>query len=347
MTAVAVVLGGGGLIGHAWHLGVLAGLAEATGWDARAAELMVGTSAGAVAAAEVRAGLHPGDLVRPGVGASPTGIPPPVLGARSWRPAAPGMALRAALARAPAGVLAAGLAPRGRRDTAIISDAITRLYPPGCPWPVEALWVCAVRLEDGRRVVFSGADAAGPPVDVATAVAASCAMSGYFAPVRIGGRAYVDGGARSATNADVVAGSGFDLVVVSSPMSLDVATAGRPRRGHRGGHTRRQVHGARLRREVTEIRRLGATVVTFEPGPDDVAAMGRLAMAMDLGRRAAVAEQARASVVRRMASPAMAAVRSLLEVAAAVTTSDLVVEARREARHPTTTAEVGGNPPLR
>ncbi len=307
-----MVLGGGGLVGHAWHVGVMAGLAEVTGWDPRRAELIVGTSAGAVVAAELRAGLHPADLLRPGIGAAPTTLPQPVLNTRSWMPAAPGMAMRAVLARAPAGLLAAGLAPRGRRDPAIIADAVARLYPDGCNWPDRPLWVCAVRLGDGQRIVFSGQG----DTDVATAVSASCAMSGFFTPVPVGSDLYVDGGARSVTNAGLVAGAGFDLVLVSSPMSFDRATVVRPRwRAPTAAHLQRAVHATRLRREVADLRHHGATVVTFEPGPDDLPIMGSMAMAMDFGRRAAVIEQARASTLRKMGSAPLEAVRSHLSAA--------------------------------
>ena len=93
-------------------------------------------------------------------------------------------------------------------------------------WPARHLWVCAVRLDNGRRVTF-GLD----PVraDVATAVAASCAIPGFFEPVTIDGARYVDGGAHSPTNADLVARLGLDLVVVST----SAATVGEDRRGHR------------------------------------------------------------------------------------------------------------------
>jgi NTE family protein len=47
-------------------------------------------------------------------------------------------------------------------------------------------------------------------------VAASCAVPGVYPPVTIGGRRYVDGGMRSAANADL--GDGYDRVVVLAPI---------------------------------------------------------------------------------------------------------------------------------
>ena len=62
MPRIGLVLGAGGAVGHAFHAGVLAGLAEEIGWDARDAEVVVGTSAGSVVGALLRAGLTARDL---------------------------------------------------------------------------------------------------------------------------------------------------------------------------------------------------------------------------------------------------------------------------------------------
>jgi NTE family protein len=59
---IGLVLGAGGVIGHAFHAGVLDGLCDATGWDPRDAEVIVGTSAGSVVGALLRAGFSPRDL---------------------------------------------------------------------------------------------------------------------------------------------------------------------------------------------------------------------------------------------------------------------------------------------
>src|SRR6478672_8441398 len=61
MGQVGLVLGAGGLVGHAYHAGTLRGLAE-HGWDARRAAIVVGTSAGSGVGALLRAGLSPRDL---------------------------------------------------------------------------------------------------------------------------------------------------------------------------------------------------------------------------------------------------------------------------------------------
>src|ERR1035437_7611464 len=68
---VALVLGGGGAAGNAWEIGVIAGLAEAGLDMTEAADLVVGTSAGATAAAQVRRGIPAADLL-------PWVLPPPI-----------------------------------------------------------------------------------------------------------------------------------------------------------------------------------------------------------------------------------------------------------------------------
>jgi NTE family protein len=126
------------------------------------------------------------------------------------------------------------------------------------------------------------------PVTVGQAVAASCAVPGFFAPAVIGGARYVDGGCGSATNLDVMAGAGVDLVVVSSPLSL--ARIG-PRRGV--CLSARLLHRAELAAESGRVRRSGATVVAFEPDPPVQGAMGT--DSMDYSRVPEVVEAARRS----------------------------------------------------
>src|SRR5947209_15866319 len=54
-----LVLGGGGVLGEAWIMGVLAGIEDGTGFDLRQCESFVGTSAGAIVAAHLVAGNRP------------------------------------------------------------------------------------------------------------------------------------------------------------------------------------------------------------------------------------------------------------------------------------------------
>jgi NTE family protein len=140
-------------------------------------------------------------------------------------------------------------------------------------WPEQPLWVCTVRQDDARRVVFGRPGSPDAPLHLA--IAASCALPGYFAPVTIGRESYIDGGSHSPTNAAILRELQLDLVVVVSPMSgpsglpLDLYGASR-------------WHSSRLaRQEVNALRRTGTDVVVFRPGPVEHEVMGNDLMAKD------------------------------------------------------------------
>jgi NTE family protein len=132
-----------------------------------------------------------------------------------------------------------------------------------------------------------------PRAHVADAVAASCAIPSFFAPVTVGGVDYVDGGAHSPTNADLVANRDLDLVIVSSPMSV----AGNRLRPSLDLPARRMCR-LYLGQEAARIRRRGVPVVAFQPTGDDLKVMGM--NAMDPARRAPVTRQARESALRKL-----------------------------------------------
>lgn len=309
---IGIVLGAGGAVGHAFHVGVLAELADATGWDPRDAEVVVGTSAGSVVGALLRADVSAPDLAARATGAplSPEGAH---LAARSGRPASipsrpprrgagfPGMASPGTFVRAvfplswpvrPGALVAAAL-PAGQVSTELVTSGLRPLF--GAGWPDRELWICAVRLDTGRRVVF-GREGAPGHVDVPDAVAASCAIPAFFEPVEIGGARYVDGGAHSPTNADLLAGRGLDLVVVVSPMSV----AGNRLRPSLDLPARRLAR-LYLGREASRVRRAGTPVLAFQPAAADLAVMGL--NPMDATRRGPVTRQARESTRRRLERP--------------------------------------------
>jgi NTE family protein len=256
MTRVGLVLGAGGVTGDAFHRGVLRALDE-SGWDARAADAIVGTSAGAMVGSHLRRPRAP----KPGTGGSAT-----VHGRRLGR--VPDLSPFLAVLRRPwqarAGVLATSMLPTGQHSTEFIAAGVRHYF--GDAWSEQPLYIAAVRRRDGRRVVF-GAEGA-PRTDLARAVAASCAIPGYFHPVEIDGESYVDGGVHSPTNADVLVGKQLDIVIVSSPMSL----TGRPRATLDVGP---RLWAARyLRREARALRAAGASVLTIAPEGELLRVMG-------------------------------------------------------------------------
>ncbi len=322
---IGLALGAGGVVGHAYHSGVLAALEDATGWNPRDAEVIVGTSAGSVVGSLLRAGFAPSDLAaratgepvspeavalagRAGMGTGPARLPsrPPRRGGLT-RMASPALLARAALRpfwlNRP-GVMLAGALPAGAMPTELVAAAFRPLF--GSDWPARDLWLTAVRLSDGRRVVFGREGA--PVAHVADAVAASCAIPSFFEPVTIGGVTYVDGGAHSPSNADLLAGRDLDLVIVSSPMSV----AGNRLRPSLDLPARRMCR-LYLGQEVARIRRGGVPVLAFQPTGEDLAAMGL--NAMDPSRRAPVTKQARQSALKKLERDDVRSVIGALRVA--------------------------------
>ena len=298
------MLGAGGTVGGAFHSGVLAALAEATGWDPRTAAVIVGTSAGSITGTGLRAGLGAADAYARSTGEPVSREGGRLLaaverggggfertGPRRLRPATAVAATLAGavtrpLAARPAAVLA-GLVPDGVVSTGVISGGVEALTHGR--WPDDPLWICAVRQRDGRRVVF-GRDQ-HPPLDAA--VAASCAIPAFFAPVDVDGDAFIDGGAHSPTNADVVRREPLDLVVVVSPMSI----AGRGLRIAADQPARRWAR-SRLDAEARRLRRAGLPVLAFQPTAEDAAVMA--GNALDPAKAAPVARQAHASTRARL-----------------------------------------------
>jgi NTE family protein len=206
-----IVLGGGGILGEAWMLALLAGLEEASAVDFRNCGAYIGTSAGSIVSAALVAGTTPrervGELPEP-----PEVSDPDEAGGSSVLGGAVRLGLAAAgTAAAPFAALglrstvfggavvrrmALGRVPRGRRSLGGLGQSLERA---GARFDGR-LSVSAVELESGRRVMFGTPGA--PSASVGDAVEASCAIPGVFRPVRVNGRSYVDGGAWSPTNMD-------------------------------------------------------------------------------------------------------------------------------------------------
>ena len=290
---IGLVLGAGGMVGQAFHAGTLAALEHDLGWDARSAEVIVGTSAGSVTGAALRLGVRGLDLAADAVAMAPSDEGRRFLAAldlgavsfpafelrqllRPWH--LPSRRLLAEIARRPwafrPGVVALTLVPPGWVDLSDQTDALVPLLGPS--WPVGPR-VCATRADTGARVVFGEED--HPEVRLDRAVSASCAIPGYFQPVEIDGVRHLDGGVHSATNADCLRLDHLDLVIVSSPMS---AAAGRARSADA---VLRWSNHRRLEHEVSRLRAAGTTVVTFEPTSTVLADMGLNAMANDRSDR--------------------------------------------------------------
>jgi NTE family protein len=273
-VATVLVLGVGGILGEAWMWGYLGGAQRATGEDFRRARQLIGTSAGSIVAARLAGGEDPrrgeerigwdGEVAperRPGAFRAALERASRIsLGAMSplAAPALSAAGPGGAVARA---ALLAGV-PDGRIE---LSDLRLRLEALG-PRFDGRLGIVAVDRGSGRRVVF-GSDGA-PEASVPDAVAASCAIPGFFAPVEIGGRRYVDGGVWSPTNLDLARAGRGDRVLCLVPTATLGTAPALAMRGLAAGW--RFATGV----EAAAARRRGATVDIVGPDADSARAIG-------------------------------------------------------------------------
>jgi NTE family protein len=295
-----LVLGAGGVLGAAWMIGCLSVLEDRTGWDARQADVIIGTSAGSVLAALLGSGIDVATLLAHQRGAAGGDTPFPEFdadtasgGALPPRPRL-GIGSTALLGRAamtphrfPPLAAFSALLPHGRGNLLRIGSLVAAANPGGRWAPHPATWVVAMDYDRGRRVAFGRPDS--PEAVLEQAVMASCAIPGWYQPVVINGRRYVDGGTCSPTSLDLLAGRGLDEVVVLAPMTAfefddPPSLVGRLERRFRRAVTRRML------REAEKVRGRGSAVTLVAPGRADLERIG--VNLMDPRRRRAVLEGA-------------------------------------------------------
>ncbi len=303
-SRIGLVLGAGGASGAAFHAGTLLALHHDLGWSPNSADVIVGSSAGSIVAGLLRAGLTTDDLAAWGssVEALPAGrmsrrilddmrttrhrIAPSVPRLRlppraMWRQLLSLKQLRVNTA-------ALALLPHGWIDASANLERIDSLLD---GWPDQPLWITAVRTADARRVVFGRDDIAVSP---GKAIAASCAIPGLFKPVTIDRHRYIDGGAHSPTNAELLLDAGIDTALVLSPMSGQSNVLRK-----RPTHRLRAAHGRRLRAECASLTSAGIDVHIFEPDAATLKTMG--VNALDNDRTPRVVRDSFLSAGRRIA----------------------------------------------
>ena len=280
MAKRALVLGGGGPVGIAWESGFLAGLAEA-GLDLSDANFILGTSAGSVVGSQLAMGRPAVALASPFLSERPdqqASSPSQLLGSSPPD-------LSVLIQKMTAAVMGSGPAERARADLgawalqaqtmsedafiASFGQAI-RDYPEGS-WP-DRFACTAVDAADGAFVVWNKDSG----VSLGRAVASSCCVPGIFPPVTIRGHRYIDGGMRSATNADMA--KGYDVVFVLA-LTVGAAAAATPMA---------EAFRRRLEEELDAVRQGGSRVELIFPDAACLEAFGL--NLMDYRRRPAAAK---------------------------------------------------------
>ncbi|HTZ44137.1 MAG TPA: patatin-like phospholipase family protein [Jatrophihabitans sp.] len=283
----AFVFGGGGVLGFAWLVGALTAIEHELGLHPGPADLLIGTSAGAVTAGILSCGVEVSTMRRHQLG-MPLPEDPPIawnydrdaggsLPPRpGWRPGSPrlvwsGLRNRDAV---PPVVALSGLLPAGRGTLEPIQHMIgaTATAAGWCgDWPDGQTWIVATDYATGRRVVFGRPEA--PRTALAAAVGASCAIPAWYAPVRISGRSYIDGGTTSNASVDLIDPGQVDEVFVLAPMAALEPDSPRTPVAMLERRVRRTITRG-IMRDVTRLRHHGVRVTVLTPGAEDLASMG-------------------------------------------------------------------------
>ncbi|MGF1425782.1 patatin-like phospholipase family protein [Kitasatospora sp. LaBMicrA B282] len=213
----ALVLGGGGVAGIAWTFGVLAGLADGpSGVDVRTPDVVIGTSAGSVVAAQLRPEVslleRYEQQIKPRPAGAETELTPVGLDIQElWQQLTEARSGTGDPQEQRRRVGALALAAPTVDEAARRASVAARLAL--STWPAGDVRITGVDARTGEDVVFTRESG----VDLLDAVAASCAVPGVWPPVTIGDRRYVDGGVRTMVNADLA--TGFDRVLILAPLA--------------------------------------------------------------------------------------------------------------------------------
>ncbi len=244
---IGLALGGGGVVGVAWEIGVLQALQEA-GFDIGGVELTVGTSAGSLIGSRLLHGHSLADMeaeqARPDpiVGRGPTDFAALAEVFQIWV-SEPQMTPD----------LARRVAAKAMQTSGVSEEELVAAFAHAVgtdSWPPGDLRIATVAASTGERVAWTAAD----EIPLTRAVAASCAVPGIFPPITIGDDRYVDGGVWSGSNADLLGASEVEAMLFIGPMSGAPNLLG-------------QISASALTREAAALEVGGAVLRSITPGP--------------------------------------------------------------------------------
>ncbi|WP_430460259.1 patatin-like phospholipase family protein [Thalassolituus sp. LLYu03] len=275
----ALVLGCGAVAGGAWTIAALASVRRQLNWDPASADLLVGTSVGAVIAALLASGVSLDRLLAAQNNEPEDGcvwnhdtdsggrLPP----WPQWRFTSTAL-MRKALnreVRPLTGVC--GLLPRGRTDMSGFERLIQSASADR--WPEKKLWLMAVDAARGERRAFGRDAADAAQIPLSQAVCASYAVPGCCPPVAIQGATYLDGGIVSPVSADLLVQEDIDEVILLVPMASREPGASGGLINAVERYVRRGMT-ALVDREEAMLRAAGKRVIRIEPNADDLRAFG-------------------------------------------------------------------------
>lgn len=280
-----LVLGAGGVVGMAYIAGVLHALEQEAGLAVNNADLIVGTSAGSVVGAYLRAGWSTEDMWLMAMDEHPElsriGGGPDAAGSHDILTPA----FRSPIDLMRRGIGSAYIAGRSvaGRVPVPMPGVLANLFPGGlftmtegrrrfhselpAEWPDRDLYLCCVDINTGRRVVLGRKGS--PDIDLRHGVMASAAIPGVYKPVRCGRMTLVDGGAHSSSNLDLAVKAGCDRIIGVVPMAYDTSSA-----PSTINQLIRRWPARALANEAAFARRRGADVFLFRPSAEEVAMHG-------------------------------------------------------------------------
>ncbi len=335
-TKLGLCLGGGGITGAMYEVGCLAALEEFfADFQAADFDVFVGTSSGATVATVLAGGVTATRLYRALLDPADDFFPLRRqhllrLDGKEWGRVATS-SLRAArhflssAASSPLDLdvwneldrfwdsLPAGFFTLDAYETFIAGFMARRQIPERFVDLGHTLYLVANDLDRGERAVFGDAQLAH--VRISRAICAAAAIPVIFAPVRIEGRDYIDGGMGDVAHADLAARAGCELVLIINPMvpvRTDLAERGVPT-GH-GPRRRVRDKGLiwvssqawrlrseqRLRDGLERYRAAhpGCALLLLEPDPDDASMF--MYSPMNFAARRTILEEGYVSTTRRL-----------------------------------------------